>query len=266
VSELHCDVSGVGVPAIFVHGSFGWGAETFAEQRPLADGHRVILVDRRGYGGSRFAQAKGWPADMRDIADLLDEAGPAHLIGQSYGAVVALLAAGLVPEQVLSLVAIEPPAFEVAHGDPAADATVAAMRPIFARAGAMSAREFTTAWAQARGMTDDRIAEWINGFEVEGDLGSAAMEAARLERWPGDAPFEFDALAAARFPKVLVRGAWLPEVAGSVGAGRDFAAVCETIAARIGARVVVFEHSTHNPQLQEPDAFNQLLRDLWGRD
>jgi pimeloyl-ACP methyl ester carboxylesterase len=128
VSELHCDVSGVGVPAIFVHGSFGWGAETFAEQRPLADGHRVILVDRRGYGGSRFAQAKGWPADMRDIADLLDEVGPAHLIGQSYGAVVALLAAGLVPEQVLSLVAIEPPAFEVAHGDPAADATVAALR------------------------------------------------------------------------------------------------------------------------------------------
>jgi pimeloyl-ACP methyl ester carboxylesterase len=55
---------------------------------------------------------------MRDIARLLDDLGPAHLVGQSYGAVVVLLAAALRPKQVLSLTAIEPPVFDLARGDP----------------------------------------------------------------------------------------------------------------------------------------------------
>jgi hypothetical protein len=37
VNELHMDVFGDGVPALFFHGSFGWGLETFPEQRALAD-------------------------------------------------------------------------------------------------------------------------------------------------------------------------------------------------------------------------------------
>lgn len=263
VPGLHREVLGSGAPAIFVHGSFGWGAETFAEQRTLAEDYRVALVDRRGYGASRTAEAAGWPVDMHDVASLLDEIGPAHLVGQSYGAVVALLAAGLRPGRVLSLVAIEPPAFEVARGDPAADATTAALRPVFDRAGVMSGREFVAAWAQAQGMSPQRIADWIASFEADGELGLAAMGAARRERWPGDAPLEFETLARTTFPKVLVRGAWRAEIAGRKGAGRDFAAVCQTIADRIGARIVVFDDSTHNPQLQQPEAFNQLLHDTW---
>ncbi len=94
------------------HGSFGWGLDTFPEQRALAGEYRIVLVDRRGCGGSRWAEAEGWPADMHDLATLFDEIGPAHLVGQSYGAVVVLLTAGLRPERVLSLIAIEPPAFE----------------------------------------------------------------------------------------------------------------------------------------------------------
>jgi len=256
-------VVGTGVPAIFVHGSFGWGEETFPRQLALEDGHRVVLVDRRGYGGSRSLQAEGWPADMHDAAELLDELGPAHLVGQSYGAVVVLLAAGLRPERVLSLVAIEPPAFEVARGDRWADATTAAMKPVFERAAEMSADAFLYAWARARGMSEERIAAWAAEFEAVGEQGWAAVDAARRELWPGDPSFAFDALADARFPKLLVRGAWKPELAGRSDGGKDFAAVCEAIAERIGARVVVFEDSTHNPQLQEPDAFNELLLELW---
>lgn len=60
-----------------------------------------------------------------------------------------------------------------------------------------------------------------------------------------------------------MRGAWNPDVVGRQDAGRDFAAVCVTIARKIGAPVVVFEHSSHNPQLQEPEGFNRFLQDLW---
>jgi pimeloyl-ACP methyl ester carboxylesterase len=75
---------------------------------------------------------------------------------------------------------------------------------------------------------------------------------------------QFEQLRAASFPKLLARGAWKPEVAGRNDAGKDFAAVCDRIADQIGAaEVIVFEQSTHNPQLQEPDAFNALLRQTW---
>jgi Alpha/beta hydrolase family len=94
VDKLHVDVFGAGDPAIFVHGSFGWGLDTFPEQRALSDEYRIILVDRRGFGGSSSLEAMGWPADMHDVAALLDDVGPAHLVGQSYGAVVALLRGG----------------------------------------------------------------------------------------------------------------------------------------------------------------------------
>ena len=80
---------------------------------------------------------------------------------------------------------------------------------------------------------------------------------------PGDAPIQFDVLAAAVFPKVLERGGWKREVVGRDGAGRNYAAVCRAICDRIGGRLVVFERSSHNPQLQEPQAFNQLLREVW---
>lgn len=260
MSDLHLDVFGDGVPAVFVHGSFGWGLDTFPEQRALADEYRIILVDRRGFGGSRSAEPEGWPADMHDVAALLDEVGPAHLVGQSYGALVVLLAAGLRPERVCSLVAIEPPAFEVARGDPDADATIASLKPVFERAAKLTAAEFVSEWARAGGMTEERLAAWTKSF---GEQGWAAADASRRERWPGDAPIQLEVSAAA-FPKVLVRGAWKPEVVGREGAGRDYAAVCRVIADRIGARVVLFKQSSHNPQLQEPQAFNRLLREVWG--
>lgn len=260
MDKLHMDVCGAGDPAIFVHGSFGWGLETFPEQRALSDEHRIILVDRRGFAGSSSLEAEGWPVDMHDVAALLDDVGPAHLVGQSYGAVVALLAAGLRPERVRSLVAIEPPAFEVAHGDPDADARTASLKPVFGRAAELTPDEFVAEWARANGMPQERLTSWTDSF---GDQEWTAADASRRERWPGDAPIRFEVLAAPSFPKVLVHGQWKPEMAVREGGGRDFAAVCRVIAGCIGARLVTFEQSTHNPQLQEPQAFNHLLEELW---
>jgi pimeloyl-ACP methyl ester carboxylesterase len=256
VTDLHLDSFGEGVPAVFVHGSFGWGLDTFPEQRALADSHRIVLVDRRGFGRSP-PSPQGWPTDVEDVAALLDELGPAHLIGQSYGAVVSLLAAGLRPERVYSLVAIEPPAFEAARGNPSADAATAALKPVYERAPELSAEQFVEAWATGGGRSLEEAQEWTATF---GEQDWAAVEASRHERWPGDAPFDFEVLAAATCPKLLVRGAW---PSGREEPGKGFRAVCETIAERIGGRVVAFEDSAHNPQIQEPERFNQLLREVW---
>ncbi len=61
MDELHVDVFGAGDPAIFVHGSFGWGLDTFPEQRALSDEYRIILVDRRGFAGSSSLEPMGCP-------------------------------------------------------------------------------------------------------------------------------------------------------------------------------------------------------------
>lgn len=260
VTNIHVEVFGEGAPALFVHGSFGWGLDTFPDQRALAGAYRVMLVDRRGFGGSRSMEAAGWPIDMDDLIRVLEGAGETHLVGQSYGAVVALLAAGVRPELVRSLVVIEPPAYGLARGNPDADATAARLKPVFDRAGTLSTAEFVNAWGSATGMTDDRLAAWTASF---GDQDWAAADASRRERWPGDAPIDIETLRAAAFPKVVVRGAWVPTIAGRDDGGRDFAAVCHALAVGIDATEVVFSSSTHNPQIQEPDAFNALLQDVW---
>jgi pimeloyl-ACP methyl ester carboxylesterase len=261
MTDLHLEVYGEGESTIFVHGTFGWGLDTFPHQRALADGYRVILVDRRGFGNSPTTDQVGWHVDMHDIAGLLAEVGGAHLVGQSYGAVVCLLAAGLRPDLVHSLVAIEPVAFEVAKGRDAVDESIRALKPVYERAGLMTAEEFYRAWRQARGASDERVNQDMAAMSPK---DWAAVEASRKERWPGDAPIPVDILAAARFPKVLVRGAWPPEsFPGREAVAQAHREVCEVIAQAIGSSVVVFKDSAHNPQMQEPEQFNDLLRDIW---
>jgi len=258
VSAFELEEHGEGTPAVLVHGSFRGGRDTFREQLALAAEYRVLVVDRRGFGRSPSTAQDGWPSDTEDLVALLDEVGPAHLVGHSYGAVVALLAAVRVPEQLLSLVAIEPPAFELARGDEAADETTAAMKPVYDRASELTTAEFVHEWARTRGMSRDRIDAWLASF---GEAEWSAAEATRRERWPGDAPIRLDLLARGGFPTVVVTGGY----DGHTRGGRDFAAVCRTLANGVGARLVVFERSMHAPQLEEPEAFNRLLAELWRR-
>jgi pimeloyl-ACP methyl ester carboxylesterase len=247
-------VTGDRTPAVFVHGSFRGGLDTFREQLALADEYRVVVVDRRGFSDRRASD--GWPTDTQDLVALLDDLGAAHVVGHSYGAVVALVAAARVPERLLSLVVIEPPAFELARGDASADATTVAMRPVYERAHELTTAEFAEEWARTRGMSRERIAAWVASF---GAKDWAAAEATRRERWPGDAPIRLDVLAQGAFPTVVVAGGY----DGHTRGGRDFAAVCRSLSDGIGARLVVFERSMHTPQIEEPEAFNRLLRELW---
>jgi pimeloyl-ACP methyl ester carboxylesterase len=247
---------GNGAPAVFVHGSFRGGLGTFREQLALSDAYQVAVLDRRGYGGSGGIPSDGWPTDTEDLILTLERLGQAHVVGHSYGAAIALLAASRVPERFLSLVVIEPPLFELARGDAAADATTAAMKPVYERAHELTTAEFARRWVETRGMSSARIDAWLASFSPDDWV---AAEATRRECWPGDAPIRLDLLARATFPKVVVAGGY----DGYARGGRDFAAVCTCIANEIDGRLVVFEGSTHTPQTEEAAAFNRLLRDLW---
>ncbi|HEY3079454.1 MAG TPA: alpha/beta hydrolase [Chloroflexota bacterium] len=113
---------GQGPPMVLVHGDLANGQLAWAAQMStLARHHRLIVVDRRGHGAS--------PREPRpytiggDAADLLWAADPAtverfHLVGQSYGGLVAIEVARRVPERILSLHLIEPPYMALLPDDP----------------------------------------------------------------------------------------------------------------------------------------------------
>jgi pimeloyl-ACP methyl ester carboxylesterase len=107
---------GAGPPVVLVHGDV-FGAEmTWAAQEPLAADFHLRMVNRRGFGNSSDTDGEDFEIDAGDVAPLLD--GGAHLVGHSYGGVVALMTAARRPGDVRSLVVFEPPAFGLTADDP----------------------------------------------------------------------------------------------------------------------------------------------------
>ncbi len=116
--------------AVLVHGGTpGGGAEAFAAQRPLAQRWHLVLPDRPGHGQTPAEGREDFERDAALLAPLLGPGG-AHVVGHSYGGVVALYIAAGHPELVRSLTLIEPPAFWLAPEDPATVAMSAANRTL----------------------------------------------------------------------------------------------------------------------------------------
>ena len=252
---LHVDVTGSGTPAVLVHGSFSFGALAFSEQRPLAAEFELHVVDRRGFGRSPDGSGPvDFEAEAPEIAALLDP--PAHLLGHSYGAIVCMFAAALRPGAVRSLTVVEPPAFGLVRGDPAVDLLVERLRA-HKRDGAGLVEE-----DYLRGFLD----AW--GFDLGppprlNDTARRSVRRSVGERSPHEAEIPFAALAEAPFPVLVARGAWdaVPAPAREVG-GHAFIAVCDVVAANLGAEVAVFPGAAHQPQLSgEP--FNRRVAEFW---
>jgi pimeloyl-ACP methyl ester carboxylesterase len=248
---LNVTVWGQGEPAIFVHGSFGWGEETWAKQRPLSDSYRLLLVDRRGFGGSPADGRVDFDRDANDIAELLGDG--AHLVGHSYGGVVSLLAAGLRPEAVRSLTVIEPPAFDVARGHVVIEEFIDGVED---------------AMREAADPSDYRRRFLRNfGFSAtKQNLEGQAFEAARSswqERSPAEAEIPFAALRGVR--TLVVRGDWATAPPAARERARViFHAVCDVLERELDAESATFP-SAHNPQLLGKP-FNERLFAFWGSE
>jgi pimeloyl-ACP methyl ester carboxylesterase len=249
-SGVHVTVWGDGEPAVLVHGSFGWGAETWREQRPLADEYRLLLVDRRGFGASPADGRVDFERDAEDVADLL--ADGAHLVGHSYGGVVSLLAAAQRPDAVRSLALIEPPAFGVARGNAAVEELI---RDIGAAAAAtQDPSEYRAAFL--RGFGFPAQANTLDGEPL------AAARASMTERPPWEAQIPLDDLAAADLQVLLVQGDWCPAPdSARARAGAAFRAVCDVLDERLQPKRAVFP-AAHNPQ-KLGTMFNDRVRAFW---
>src|SRR6187402_3994063 len=104
---------------VLVHGSVAGAAPTWAAQRPLTERFELLLVERPGFPPGPPVERVDFEQDALLVSALLRDGD--HLVGHSYGGVVALLAAADRPQALGSLTVSEPPATRIALGDPAAD-------------------------------------------------------------------------------------------------------------------------------------------------
>ena len=223
---------------VLVHGSVVGGRPTWSAQQPLAERWELVVLERPGFPPGPAVER----VDFDEHAELVDrELRPGdHLVGHSYGGVIALLAAARAADRVRSLTVIEPPATSVAPGHPAVER--------FAREGAewwrSGPREDPEAFL--RGF----LGYVGSSFRPPSPLPPAIEQGARTllgERGPWEARIPLDELAAAAFPALVVSGAH----------HAAFDAICDVLEERLGAERVVLAGAGHNPQ--RVPGFNEAL-------
>jgi pimeloyl-ACP methyl ester carboxylesterase len=243
MTDLHVETWGAGTPVVLVHGSLATGEDEWQAQRPLAEqGFRLLVLDRRGYGRSPAADGEDYLRDGEDVAELMGDG--AHLVGHSYGSLGVIVAAARRPEATRSLALLEPGAFAFGQGHPAGRAFVEAVRQLWRED--LPDREWVVRFLKTVGSDPDALPPEL----VEAAVPLTPL--LRRGRSISDSALPLAEVAAATFPKLVVSG----------GHSAGFDAICDDVAARIGAARAVVPGAGHEIQLSGPP-INEVLLGLW---
>ncbi|MFC7533054.1 alpha/beta fold hydrolase [Actinoplanes sp. GCM10030250] len=243
--------TGRGEPVVLVHGSNG-GLDSWDPIVPLLAGEYELWVyARRGYppsGASR--DGKTFADDLADLRAVLDAAGgSAHVVGASYGAVVALHAGRDISAGTRTLTAFEPPLFAFGaavaevltrYRDLLARGDLAAATLLFAAEVARVPEAMLAALAGAAPLPAAELAGSLH------DLEAMAADVPDLARWAG-----------LEVPVTLIQGSetWspMPETMDALGAAMPFASR------------VVLPGQSHFATHTAPEMFAEVVRQSLGR-
>ncbi len=217
---------GSGPSVVLVHGSVVSAMRTWRHQLALAEHWTLRLPNRPGFEMSPPLPRGDFETEAPLITELL--ADGAHLVGHSYGAVIALHAAALRPDAVRSLTVSEPGCLRVAAGDPRVDAQIVGGEYLYQRAATFAPLEFLRAFRGGVGSTRD-TPEHLTGELLHG------VRLLMRERPPWESDPPLDALRGAAFPKLVISGGHSPV----------FETVCDALATRLHAERVVIEGRGH---------------------
>jgi pimeloyl-ACP methyl ester carboxylesterase len=226
---------------VLVHGSVVGGAATWRAQQPLAERFELVVLERPGFPPGPPVERVDFEADGAFVADLLEPGD--HLVGHSYGGVVSLLAAARRPEALRSLTVIEPPATRVALDVPAVAEFAEGGARLWAEDPKDDAEAFLRTFLEAVG----------SDYDPPSPLPPELEQGARMlmnERGPWEAEIPLAALAATRFPKLVVSGAHHPA----------FDAICDRLERELSAERLVFPGYGHT--VQRHQGFNPALADF----
>lgn len=238
-AELDVTRLGSGPPVLFVHGSIVGAQRTWRKQYVLAERWSLTLPNRPGFGASPPLERNDFEVEAPIFAELLGSGS--HLVGHSYGAVMALLIAAARPEAVRSLTVSEPGCFNLAAGHPDVDPVLEDGRRLYESGGAIGAPRFLRLFRQgvhSSHETPDELPDWL-------ERGATL---ALRERPPWEAEIPLDQIAAAPFPKLVISGDHSPA----------FERLCDVIADGTGAERALVTGRGHTiPTTGEP--YNALV-------
>ena len=235
---FHVERAGdAGATVFLIHGNGppGWGAWEAA--RPLADRYRLVVPHRGGYPPNPPLDRIDFDHQAVELAELVEPG--THLVGHSYGGVIALIMAGRISDRLRSLTVVEPPALGLVRGIPAAEAVISELQEI-AQADD-DPRSQLVAFMRAVGSTT----------EVPDPLppgGEQLVAAGNAQRPPWEAVFDFAAIRSAGMPVLVITG----------GHKDAFEAVGDVIERELRAERAVIPGRGHSVQ-RVGSVFNQRL-------
>jgi 2-succinyl-6-hydroxy-2,4-cyclohexadiene-1-carboxylate synthase len=247
------------VPLLLLHGFTGRGTSWGAHATAFARAFRVIVVDLPGHGRTGTAAPERVTVERTadDLAAILRrlDAGPAHVLGYSFGARIALRLAVAHPGSVRRLV-LESPSAGIA--DPVERAARAAEDDeLAARIERDGIEAFVAEWerrpafaSHATTLTPERAAR-----QRRTRLANRADGLAASLRGAGQGAMEplHDRLGGVAAPTLVLTGTL-------DGRGRPRA---EQVAAGIpGARLAVIGGAGHTPHEETPATFRRLALDF----
>lgn len=255
--ELHYEAQGEGPPLVLVHG--GWSSlhnwDTVAPA--LAESFRVVRYDRRGHGQSSRPTDQGSRQDQEnDLAAMIEalDRGPAHVVGTSFGASIAIGLASRRPKVVASVIAHEPPLMSLVADDPKVQAVLSevqvSIQSVLGRLARgereEAARQFVEEIALGPGAWE-QLPEPLRQTMI--DSGTAFAAEQRDPHWADVDPRD---LAGIELPVSLTQGDQSPPW---------FAGIMTGLATAMDhADLLTFRGAGHAPHLTHPNAYVAAVR------
>lgn len=250
---------GAGAPVVFVHGSFSDLRFWEPQRQAIAQQYRFIALTQRYFGTTPWPDDGKHYADTTHAADLAAflrqvNAGPVHLVGISYGGVVATLVALEHPDLLRTLATLEPGLgsllIDVPEAKPEIEERRKAFQPIVTAAKAGETVQATKL-----------LFDWVNN---EGAGAFDKQPETVRQMFLDNARTVPLALSAPRAPAVTctkLAGVKVPTlVAGGERTRRYYSLINEILVRCIpGSRLVTIPKATHPMSIQNPAAFNKAL-------
>lgn len=261
-ADLSYVEQGQGTPVVFVHGAVGDHRYWEPQREAFAKAHRYLSYSFRYHGAAPWLDdGKGYTTETHaaDLAAFIKAlgSGPVHLVGLSYGGVLAAMVALEHPSLVRSLTLAEPGLFsvlaETSDGKMALDEWMKGSQPMVAAIKAgdlkLATRRLTTLVTGAPAEEFDKLPA---GFR-QVLLDNARTLPLLLAAPPVTLTCEM--LRGIKVPTLLVRGARTPNI---------FVVTNRTVGQCIaGSRLVVIPDASHAMSYDNPEAFNrEVLRFL----
>jgi 2-succinyl-6-hydroxy-2,4-cyclohexadiene-1-carboxylate synthase len=254
---------GAGVPLLLLHGFTGRGSGWGRHAAAFATSFRVIVVDLPGHGrtGTPSDPARaGVERTADDLAAILvrDGLAPAHVLGYSLGARIALRLAVTHPTTVRRLILESPSAGVATVSDRNARAAVDEARAVRIERDGIQA--FVDEWQREPVFASHAALPPTRAARLRAErLRNRPAGLAASLRGAGQGNMEplHDRLAEVRAPTLVIAGALDP-----AGRGR-----AEAVAAGIpDARLAVVAGAGHTPHLETPSTFRSLALDFLKED